>query len=269
MADGAVAAGDVEAGDVVAGDSGPVSAASAWREARNVAARARLARVLPAVFPAPVLRHALSRPLVPPTPRLAVESYWRTHVLRADHLARTLAARSGPPEGWTWRLGGVPAEAPEGLALSFRAPPSPYREAAHARGRGACCVCGQPVYRFGWHRDLWGAGSPNRNASWHAACVAAWKLWNAPADHVKLLKKRQRHRCAQSGKRLLRTAEVDHRVPLYRVWREHRAAPWPVLLGYWGLPNLQVVNRTIHADKCAAEAGERASARRQITGEPG
>ncbi|SFU39909.1 hypothetical protein SAMN02799631_00451 [Methylobacterium sp. 174MFSha1.1] len=256
------------------GPSGqPPSATSLWREARNGAARARLEKSLPVVFPLPVLRHALSRPLVPPTPRLAVESYWRHHILRADRLARALAAASGQPEGWTWRLGSWrpddrrldPADqdlSEKGLAFSFRMPPAPFRETPYARGKGHCCICGQPVYRFGWHRDLWGAGTPNRNAAWHAACVAAWKLWTAPSDHVKELKRRQGHRCAQSGKRLLRTAEVDHRMPLYRIWREERARPWPELLGYWGLPNLQVVNRAVHADKCAAEAGERASARR-------
>jgi hypothetical protein len=252
----------------------PPSATSLWREARNGGARARLEKSLPAVFPVSVLRHALSRPLVPPTPRLAVESYWRHHILRADRLARALAAASGQPEGWSWRLGSwrpddrrldPPGEdVPEtGLAFSFRMPPAPFREVPYARGKGHCCICGQPVYRFGWHRDLWGAGTPNRNAAWHAACVAAWKLWTAPSDHVKELKRRQGHRCAQSGKRLLRTAEVDHRVPLYRIWREERARPWPELLGYWGLPNLQVVNRAVHADKCAAEAGERASVRRR------
>jgi hypothetical protein len=244
---------------------GAPSAASLWREARNAAARARLEKSLPAVFPALVLRHAFSRPLIPPTPRLAVESYWRHHILRADRLARALAAASGQPEGWTWRLGASDGEdlSEKGLPYSFRMPPAPFREASRGRGKGHCCVCGQPVYRFGWHRDLWGAGAPNRNATWHAACVAAWKLWIAPSDHVKELKRRQGHRCAQSGKRLLRTAEVDHRVPLYRIWREERARPWPELLGYWGLPNLQVVNRAIHVDKCAAEAGERASARRR------
>ncbi|RVU13853.1 hypothetical protein [Methylobacterium oryzihabitans] len=238
-----------------------MSAASEWRETRNVAARVRLERALPAVFPAAVLAHALSRPLVPPTPRLAVESYWRHHLVRADRLARGLAARSGTPEGWTWRLGALRED---GLPLSFRMPPAPFREPAFARERGHCRICGQPVYRFGWHADLWGAGVPNRNAGWHAACVAAWKLWTAPAEQVKALKARQRHRCAESGKRLLRTAEVDHRTPLYRVWREHREAPWPVLLGYWGVPNLQVVNRTIHAAKCAEEAGERAQRRRDL-----
>lgn len=234
-------------------------AASDWRATRNRQALLRLDRALPPIFPAPVLQHALSRPLVPPTPRLAIESYWRSHVLRADRLARALAARSGAPEGWTWRPG---AATGGGGAAGFRAPPSPYREAAYMLGRGHCCVCGQPVYRFGWHADLWGTGIPNRNAGWHSACVAAWKLWLAPSDQMPALKRRQGHRCAVSGKRLLRTAEIDHRVPLYRVWREHRGAPWPSLLAFWGAPNLQVVNRAVHASKCRDEAGERARLRR-------
>lgn len=236
-----------------------MSTASEWRATRNVAARARLERALPACFPAPVLQHALARPLIPPTPRLAVESYWRAHLLRADRLARALATRSGHPDGWTWRLG---TGKDSGLAATFRLPPSPFREPAHARGKGHCCICGQPVYRFGWHRDLWDAGAPNKNARWHAACVTAWKLWVAPSDQVKALKARQRHRCAASGKRLFKTAEVDHRVPLYRVWREHRDAPWPTLLDYWGAPNLQVVNRVVHVEKCGQEANERALSRR-------
>ena len=141
-------------------------------------------------------------------------------------------------------------------------PPAPYREAAYARGRGTCCVCGQPVYRFGWHHDLWGVGAPNGNASWHAACVAAWKFWIAPHEQVRVLKVRQRHRCATSGKGLLRTAEVDHALPLYRVWREHRSIPWSRLLAFWGAPNLRVVNRAVHVLKCRDEAGERSRARR-------
>ena len=153
-------------------------AISEWRAIRNRQALARLNRALPDIFPGPVLAHALQRSFTPPMPRLAIDSYWRAHPVRADRLARALAARSGAPTGWTWRLGDEP-----GLAASFRSPPAPYREAAFARGGGACCVCGQPVYRFGWHADLWGVG-PNRNAGWHAACVIAWRLWNAPSDHA-------------------------------------------------------------------------------------
>lgn len=228
---------------------------------RNERALLRLNKALPDAFPAPVLTHALARRWTPPTPRLAADSYWRAHPLRADRLARALAARSGAPAGWTWRL---KSESDPDLPLSFRPPPAPYREAAFSRGPGHCVICGQTVYRLGWHIDLWGKG-PNNNAVWHTACVTAWQLWNAPSDHAKLLRKLQGRRCAVSGARLLKTSEVDHRMPLFRVWRDHRDTAWPTLLGYWGLPNLQVINRDVHAEKSAAEA----SARRRINSSPG
>jgi hypothetical protein len=227
---------------------------SEFRDIRNRRSLERLNRALPEIFPRAVLGRGLARPVITPTPRLAIDGYWRAHLARADRLARALAARSGAPEGWSWRLGSDKAS---GLPLTFRIPPAPYREPAHNRGPGCCCVCGQPVYRFGWHADLWERG-PNKNASWHTACVVAWQLWTGPANWVRPLKRMQRHKCATTGKRLLRTAEVDHRVPLFRIWREHRAMPWPSLLQYWGMPNLQVINRAVHVEKCADEAGMRA-----------
>ena len=224
---------------------------------QNARSLARLTKALPDVFPAPVLTHAFARRFTPPMPRLAVDSYWRAHPVRADRLARALAARSGAPQGWTWRLA---AGRKSDLPATFRMPAAPYREKAFHRGPGFCCVCGQPVYGFGWHADLWDAG-PNRRAQWHTACVVAWKLWTSPTEYIRLLRRIQRARCAQTGKRLWKTAEVDHRVPLFQVWRERRETPWPELLGFWGLPNLQVINRDIHALKCADEASYRRSRR--------
>jgi hypothetical protein len=226
---------------------------SEWRAERNRKALARLEKALPSIFPAAVLTRALSRPFIPPMPRLAIDGYWRAHPVRADRLARALAARSGPPAGWTWSLAAGPDD---GLPATFRAPPAPFREPAFAPGPGACCVCGQPVYRFGWHADLWGAGL-NKRAGWHSACVIAWELWTAPSDFVRVLKQLQARRCGESGKRLRKTAEVDHRVPLFRVWGEHRDLGWPRLLAFWGVPNLQVINRDAHAAKCASEANDR------------
>ncbi|KIZ43439.1 MULTISPECIES: hypothetical protein [Rhodopseudomonas] len=233
---------------------------SKWQEDRaraNQLALARLEKSLPPAFPAAVLARALACRFIPPTPRLAVDGYWRDHPLRADRLARALAGRSGAPEGWRWRLADDRAE---GLPATFRSPPAPYREAAHAKGPGFCCVCGQGVYRFGWHVDLWDRDI-NKNANWHSACVVAWQFWNAPSGEAKLLRRLQSRRCRQSSGRLWRTAEVDHRVPLFQVWRQHRDAPWPELLGYWGLPNLQVINREVHVEKCATEARDRSLAR--------
>ena len=229
---------------------------SSWRDARNEVASARLRKAMPPVFPAAVLVHALARSFVPPLPRLAVESYWRHHPVRADRLARALAARAPAPEGWRWRLAATPDD---GRARSFRAPPAPFREAEFRADGGTCCLCGQPVYRFGWHRDLWGDHETNRRARWHACCVAAWKLWNAPADQAKLLARLQKRRCAVSGQRLLRDREVDHRVPLHRVWRQRRDLPWAALLQFWGFPNLQAINRDAHREKSAAETSHRAA----------
>ena len=71
---------------------------SKWQEEkaeRNRQSLVRLTKALPSIFPPAVLSRALSRPFVPPTPRLAIDSYWRAHPIRADRLARALAARSG------------------------------------------------------------------------------------------------------------------------------------------------------------------------------
>jgi hypothetical protein len=231
------------------------------RAEKNRRSVARLTNALPGVFPSVVLSRALDRPFVPPTPRLAIDSYWSAHPLRADRLARALASHSGAPSGWIWRLG---SDRKNGLPTTFRIPPGPYREHAHAKGPGFCCICGQPVYRFGWHVDLWNAG-PNKNAVWHSACVVAWRFWNAPSSHARLLRLLQARRCGETGGRLWRSAEVDHRVPLFRVWSEHRDAPWPELLGYWGLPNLQMINRDVHAAKCTTEAQYRRAERRPLS----
>ena len=120
------------------------------------------------------------------------------------------------------------------LALvSFRVPPTPFREPAYTKGPGHCCVCGQPIFRFGWHRDLWGDRRPNQNATWHSCCVAAWNLWIAPSDHVRHLKVLQKRRCLATGERLLKNAEVDHHIPLFKVWHVYRDRQWPALLAFW------------------------------------
>src|ERR1700730_9271946 len=186
-------------------------------------------------------------------PLLAFRAIWRYHPIRADRLARALAALSGAPEGWVWRVGIQKS----GPLVSFRVPPTPFRKPAYTKGPGHCCVCGQPIFRFGLHRDLWGDRRPNQNATWHSCCVAAWNLWIAPSDHVRHLKVLQKRRCLATSDRLLKNAEVDHHVPLFKVWHDYRDRPWPALLAFWGVPNLQVINRSAHVEKCAQEAGER------------
>jgi len=111
---------------------------------RNRQSLARLNRALPRVFPPAVLSWALGRPFVPPTPRLAVDSYWRAHPIRADRLARALAARSGARD-WSWKLGDnrlrwtcvVPALTPAEAAPQIR----------FAKEHGAVGVCIRPFER--------------------------------------------------------------------------------------------------------------------------
>lgn len=209
-------------------------------------------------LPACVLVHVLKRRWVPKTSRAAVDGYWRLHPLRADRLARALAKKSDGLEGWRW-------DAPQ-LRAGFRLPPQPFR-AEPVATPGRCVVCGQPVFRLGWHADLWNEGAPNVRAAWHACCVAAWRFWTAPQTARKLIARVQRHRCALSGRRLLKDAQVDHRVALHEVWRDRRDLPFAELIGFWGVGNLQVVNGPAHAEKSASEAAGRAAFRAALRAE--
>ena len=84
------------------------------------------------------------------TARRAVDGYWRRHVLRADRLARALAAETGAPDGWSWK-----PDASRRIAArdGFRHPPLPYLAPAHRPSRGHCVVYGRPIFRLCWHED--------------------------------------------------------------------------------------------------------------------
>lgn len=53
--------------------------------------------------------------------------------------------------------------------------------------------------------------------------------------------------------------QADHIVPL---WSVDRSEPWPQVLRWWSLDNLQTLCLPCHDAKCAAEAAARASLRR-------
>jgi hypothetical protein len=155
--------------------------------------------------------------------RSAARSCRRLHGLQSNRIGApihsALIASRGPlrlaAERPATGLGGLATVGGDGLARSGRRLRHIENANTH-RGPGCRCVCGQPVYRLGWHVDLWETG-PNKNAVWHCACVAAWQLWNAPSGQIRLLRLLQRRRCGQTGGRLWKNAEVDHRVPLFRV----------------------------------------------------
>jgi hypothetical protein len=82
----------------------------------------------------------------------------------ASHACRSLGPRPSCSDWSTSRLALAHRSKSENrLPATFRTPPAPYRERAYSLGPGFCCVCGQAVYRLGWHNDLWGTG-PNKNA---------------------------------------------------------------------------------------------------------
>jgi hypothetical protein len=114
---------------------------SGWQELRaerNRRSLDRLNKVLPAAFPRAVLARAHERPFVPPTPRLAIESYWRAHPIRADRLARALAARSQAPAGW---VGGSEIERAAYLSPSAHHPHrSVNKRTPWAQDFAACAV---------------------------------------------------------------------------------------------------------------------------------
>jgi hypothetical protein len=114
---------------------------------RNRQSLARLNRALPRIFPSAVLSWAVGRPFVPPTPRLAVDSYWRAHPIRADRLARALAARSGAPSGWTWQLGD---NREPGLPVSIECHPRPTANAHTRKVQDfAACAANQSIASVG------------------------------------------------------------------------------------------------------------------------
>lgn len=104
---------------------------------------------------------------------------------------------------------------------------------------------------------------------WHAPCVDAWRRWTSGAGLWRFLAERQGWVCAETGKPLrepagylLRTPEVDHKVPLWRVRAEAAQHQWPDVLRFWDIGNLQALSPEGHRLKTAREAAERAAIRR-------
>jgi len=134
-----------------------------------------------------------------------------------------------------------------------------------------CPVCRRPTYRGGDYRAA--AGPPRWNKQWHACCATAYGIWRTPSWLAAWLARRQGGRCALTGepvlgdpypdghRTLLPGVEVDHVVPLWRVRYEAARHPWPDVLRFWGVRNLQVLSETGHRRKTAQEAAERARMR--------
>ena len=177
------------------------------------------------------------------------------------------AGGSAPPGLWRREaashpdgLGGLADHEGDKLPRSFRVPPAPYREPGFALGPGSCCICGQPIYRLGWHRDLWSDGKPNVRAKWHACCVAAWKavdLAQRPRGHLACAPApalRRHRRASASEQRRSITAR-----PCSRFGATIGKPRGPRSSGFGACRTCQAINRPAHTLKCAAEARDRAT----------
>lgn len=173
-------------------------------------------------------------------------------VIDADYVARQLCAKAPLIECWQW--------------TRHRRPPLPFYDNPHLlpKAQGYCRICAGPVYANGAH-----FGSELSKRTWHNVCLKAFTFWTQPDANV--LGPRQQWACASCGSDLsiarghgrsfTDVAQVDHVVPLYRVWRDLKGLYWTELLHYWSPDNCQVLCVACHKMKCAAEAGERAAVR--------
>ena len=181
-------------------------------------------------------------------------------------LMRRTVRENGEPLNWRAQLQG-------------RKPPILYG----GIGSAFCPLCGQESYSAGMWIESFGRRS---RGGWHSVCVDAYRLWCAPQNEAREFALAQGLRCAESGAALVKvveeestdryglrawskretfvTMEVDHRIPLWRVWREIAAGEhsWPNVLDFWGYPNLAAITPEAHKAKSKREAAERARMKR-------
>ncbi len=228
---------------------------SETRELYNKRLAARLTRATPEIFPAPVLIHANNLRWMPPMPRLAADSYWRAHVIRADRLSRALAAQSGAPDGWTWRTG-------KRGPLRKLPPAARHIARRNSRAARASAACGQAVSIASAGTATCGTpartAAPNgiRPASRRGDCgTRRATTTGCCASCSRAAARRAAAACGRPPRST--TACRCFRCGRSAATRRGRS------LSYWGVPNLQVINRDVHAAKCAEEAKYRVQRRTQ------
>ena len=163
---------------------------SPWRSGEEPAGARAPARTLPETFPAPVLtrmatarsrrrRGSPSTAIGAPTRcgPIGLRGRWRYRERRAGRL--DLAAEQQAPRRPAGKLPVAAGPLPRGRA---------------ARGPGCAASAGSRCTASAGTATCGGADG---NAGWHTACVVAWRLWNAPSDYVRLLKRLQSRRCAR------------------------------------------------------------------------
>jgi hypothetical protein len=183
---------------------------------RNRQALACLSKKLPAIFPPAVLARALSRPFIPPTPRLVIGLI----LARTSDSCRSISACSGGPQRGTGWLDVAAWGRPRELVTTDLPNAARAVSRTHLRERSRLLLRVRPA-RLSLRLACRSVGQRRQQER------------DTPSGEVRLLRRLQAGRCGQTGRRLWKSAEVDHRVPLFRVWSEHRDVPWPKLLDFW------------------------------------
>lgn len=204
------------------------------------------------------------------TPSLRVSRYWYRHPRRAFALMMAMMRANETPiiSDWprvvsqsrfTWHgPGGKPATIIKPDKTLFREPPQPYLSHEPYRMIG-CPMCGGQRYKLGWHKDWDGSGICQKGY-WHAACGTAYRLMRNPFDYWKYFYDRQNGICSLSGESLgeKNNIQIDHFVPLYKVYRDYRDYPIEDIMVFWGPDNLRAVTKKAHKIKSKFESAERA-----------
>lgn len=140
--------------------------------------------------------------------------------------------------------------------ILFREFPKPFNHGGHGAG---CPMCGGVRYNLGWHTDWDGTGK-SKTGYWHKACAAAYALMSTPNEYSSFFYTRQDGFCSVTGEELIDGQyQIDHIIPLYRVYRDFGHIPVLELIEFWGPNNLRAITTEAHKDKNRYEARERAA----------
>lgn len=197
------------------------------------------------------------------TPSLRVQRYWYRHPFRAFYLMRALMRENPRPFSREWpemKSNGKTIKTPSGrweFKISkerpqFRKPPQPYL--------GGCPMCGGVRYNLGWHSD-WDGKGKSKQGWWHQSCSSAYRLMTSPAEFSQVFYDRQGGFCALTNDPLSDSYDIDHIIPLYRVFRDFGHLEQDELIGFWGPGNLRAITKEAHKRKNAYEAAERSAFR--------
>jgi hypothetical protein len=129
------------------------------------------------------------------------------------------------------------------------------------RSRSMCCVRPKSVpLRLAWRPLGVRPAKPACRVAF--CCVVAWTVLDRSGAHRKLLSRLQAEDVPCRGRGCCgpRRWTTVSRCPGLA---EYRDRPWPELLHFWGLPNLQLVNSAMHDRKSVDETRTRAAHRPQ------